>query len=215
MRTIPLLVTLALSLAACAPPGPGPTTTIVPAPAPAESLPDISITIPRSIGAFEFVVRQDFDDPSMGSMVRYRDADSLEADVFLYPGPDLGTRCPEQCARRALKAEIDGFSRTMRDRSYLQSFKVLSGADLTPPAGARWIIGHHLHATVRYKARHLRAQHSDYWIVYIPGLRLKVRATFDESPTREAALDRFLTQVVSEFTGSPNGEAAMRPGVRF
>ena len=165
---------------------------------------------PRRIGEFRFVKRDDYDNPELGYMARYRHADSLDADVFVYPGPDLATRCNESCAREALKAERDEFMKAfdiMMERGRYQRIQVLGESPLTPAAGAPWKMGHRLHLIVRAEDKD---HHSDFWIVYLPGKRLKVRATFDHTPAREAQLDRFLDQVVAEFTG-PGEKVAERP----
>lgn len=166
----------------------------------ASEAPPIRIAIPGRIGPFRFVRRQDFDDAALGTMVRYRhESDSLEADVFLYPGPDLAATCNDACARRALKEEHEGFVQQfdeLRSRGYVQRIRLLSQAPLVPPAGARWTMGHELHLEVR---RDGLDQHSDFWLVYLPGIRFKIRSTFTETPARVAALAAFTDEAPGAF----------------
>jgi hypothetical protein len=163
------------------------------------TVPEVALRLPQAIGEFRFVGRQDFDDPSQGAMFRFRHADSLQADVFLYPGPDLDTNCALACARTALKGELDGFRTALEDvqaRGQLERFRILSGADIPRPADAPWAIGHRLHLQVRVAGVE---EHSEYWLVYLRGVRMKVRSTYVETAARTAALERFLGDVADAF----------------
>ena len=166
----------------------------------AGGIPDVSLRLPQEIGDFRFVGRQEYEDASHGAMFRFRTADSLVADVFLYPGPDLNTDCPLDCARRLLKSEHEGFRNALGELKRLgrhEAYKHLSNAAIPRPADASWAIGHRVHGQVSTDGVH---RHSDYWLVYLRGTRLKVRSTFVETPARVAALERFLSEVVDAFT---------------
>lgn len=200
MRVLNVAVPFVLVLAACG----GGRAPAAEAPAPAGAQAQVpQLYIPDRVGEFRFIGREDFDDPNDGSMFRFEHADSLVADVFLYPGPDFGADCPLDCASDLLRREHEGFVAgfdVMKSRGYVDDIRVLSGGALTPPAGAAWRIGHRLHLSVTRKGQQ---QHSDQWIVYLPGTRLKVRSTFVESPARVARLETFLDGVVTAFLTEP------------
>jgi hypothetical protein len=65
-----------------------------PDPAPARL---IAIQIPGSIAGFAFVTRRDYEDPALGVQRRYANPVGLEADVYVYPGPDFAASCPAAC----------------------------------------------------------------------------------------------------------------------
>jgi hypothetical protein len=212
MRTFTLL-SLSLLLAACG--GGGATAGAAPSPAAGgkASTPSpvggaraatlrIQVGEPKNVGGFTYLERRNWPDPSLGEMLRYEHSSGMQADVFVYPGPDLATECPLECARQKLQEEIGGFPDQMRAQTIISGFKTTSEAELVPPAGVRWRVGRHQHALVTYTSRG-REQHTDYWIVYFPGYRLKVRSTFDETPERIAALEQFLAAVGPAFSSSP------------
>ncbi len=208
MRVRFAVVPLVLLLAACGGrtgAGAAPAPSAAPAAAP-------QLYIPSRVGEFSFAGRQDFDDPNDGSMFRFEHADSLQADVFLYPGPDFAADCPLACARDLLRQEHEGFVSQfpeMKRLGYVEEIRVISAAPLTPPAGAPWRIGHRMHFAV---TREGRDEHSDLWIVYLPGTRMKARSTFTESPARVANLESFLGGVVTAFmTEPPPKERNERP----
>jgi len=61
------------------------------------------LRIPPRVGTFVLSGRQDFPQPGAGSRFRYVAPDSLYADLYLYPGPDLGERCDLACAERVIE----------------------------------------------------------------------------------------------------------------
>lgn len=171
--------------------------------------PRIRVDIPPAIGPFKFVRRQDYDDAALGTMVRYRhESDSLEADVFVYPGPDLAVRCDTPCAREELKSEYQGFIEQfeeLRARGYFESIRVVAEQPLVPPAGAPWAMGQRIHLSVR---REGREQRSEFWLAYLPGIRFKVRSTFVETPARVAAVQDFVDSAVVSFARTRGGDSS-------
>lgn len=202
-----ILLLLAGGVVGCAPGAPAASS-----PAPVSSaipLPDVTLRLPSAVGAFRFVARQDFEDPSQGAMFRFRTSDSLAADVFLYPGPDLEGDCPLDCARRLLESEQKGFSTAMAElkaSGRIESYRKVSDASLSRPDGAAWAIGHRIGMRVRMAG----AEHqSHFWLVYLAGVRLKVRSTFIDAAGREGALEEFLSNVVEAFV-APAAPAVTR-----
>lgn len=162
--------------------------------------PSLEMTVepPDTVAGFRLIARQQYPDPSLGFLFRYELAPGMQADVFVYPGPDLAQRCDLGCARSLLTREVDGFPTAMQQQTALRSYRTESRSAITPSSGDRWRIGEHLHGVVHYSDRG-HEQHTDYWLVYFAGYRLKVRSTFDSSAEREATLQRFLGQVAGAF----------------
>ena len=187
-----------LVIAACArPPG----TPARPAPAPA-SADAIAIQVPDSIAGFAFARRHDYEDPALGVALRYVGAGGVEADVYLYPGPDFATDCPAACAQAHLAAEVRDFEAniipTMVERGYVQSASVAATQSLARPEGAVWQLGHRVTLAV---TRDGGAQRSEFYLYYLPGYRVKLRATFADTPQHRAAIDAFARAAVPALAG--------------
>ena len=156
----------------------------------------LTIGIPSQVADFGFAVRHDFDDPSDGVQLRYSGPDSVDADVFVYPGPDFARRCAQACAAKQLDEEIAVFRSSFPELiklGYVQSIAVVSEEPLTPPAGAPWRLGRHLELAV---TRSERLLHSEYYLFYVPGFRVKVRSTFDDSAPHRKSVDGFVSHIV-------------------
>ena len=156
----------------------------------------LTIGIPHQVADFGFVMRHDFDDPSDGVQLRYSGPDSVDADVFVYPGPDFAQRCAQPCAAKQLDEEIAVFRSSFPELiklGYVKSIAVVSEEPLTPPSGAPWRLGRHLQLDVTRSARPLR---SEYYLFYVPGFRVKVRSTFDDSAPHRRSVDGFVSQIV-------------------
>ena len=167
--------------------------TPAPEPAPAHIL---TIGIPHQVADFGFVMRHDFDDPADGVQLRYSGPDSVDADVFVYPGPDFAQRCAPACAAKQLDEEIAVFRSSFSEPiklGYVKSIAVVSEEPLTPPSGAPWRLGRHLQLDV---TRSQQPLHSEYYLFYVPGFRVKVRSTFDDSAPHRRSVDGFVSQIV-------------------
>jgi hypothetical protein len=159
----------------------------------------ISLHIPDSIGVFANSERKDFDDPSLGTMIRYQRADSLRVDVFVYPGADLAKECPIDCARKFIDAEVDDFISAfpeMIKRGYSDSITVVTRRTLTPAPDDRWPLGRYLRMRMVTKGV---VDNSDYYLFYLPGFRLKLRATYPADSASAIAVEDFSHQVVPAF----------------
>jgi hypothetical protein len=163
----------------------------------------IDLRVPDSIGAFRRIQRKDFEDPSQGVMLRYRRADSLTADLFVYPGPDLAKKCDLACAREVLKREGDDFAQVFPEmirRGYVDTISVASDSALTPDSAASWRLGRHMRFLERQGGQ---PRWSDLYVYYLPGFRLKVRATYLPEPALAAGIAQFAASAVPAVTGPP------------
>ena len=159
----------------------------------------INLRIPDSVGVFAETERKDFDDPSLGTMIRYQRADSLRVDVFVYPGADLTKQCPVDCARKYIDEEVDDFISAfpeMIKRGYSDSIAVITRRTLAPAPDDRWELGRYLRMRMVTKGV---VDNSDYYLFYLPGFRLKLRATYPADSASAIAVEAFSHQVVPAF----------------
>ena len=159
----------------------------------------ISLHVPDSIGAFANVQRKDFDDPSLGVMIRYQRADSLRVDVFAYPGPDLAQDCPTACALKFIDEEVDDFVGAfpeMIKRGYSDSIAVVARRPLAPAPDDRWKMGRYLRMRMVTKGV---IDNSDYYLFYLPGFRIKLRATYPVDSASAVAVEDFSHRVIPAF----------------
>ena len=197
------MLALASLAAACARgPDPSPAPSAAPAPAtvPVADLAPIAIRIPPAVGAVTMRTRRDYEDRAAGTMLRYAGPDSMIADVFVYPGPDLASRCSISCAQDVLRNEASSFEQSFPEMirlGYVEAAKVTSRGPLMPPDGAAWRLGEHISAAM---TRDKQAQRSDFYLFYLPGYRVKIRATYVETPARITALRNFAAELVPALT---------------
>ena len=178
----------------------------------------VSLGVPQSIGSWVFAGRHDYPDPALGVLVRYQRPDSLRVDVFAYPGPDLATRCPLACARDALDKEITDFVSIfpeMIKRQYVDTIFVVSDQTLTPSADNAWQLGRHLVLSVVSKGT---AERSDFYLYYLRGFRIKLRASYVADSSRVHGVQEFAQIVVPAMLTRPpvaqrdsSGASAERP----
>jgi len=162
----------------------------------------VTIAVPKQVAGFEFVSRHDYDDPASGVQLRYANADSVMADVFVYPGPDLSQKCAQPCAAQALDAEIADFHSSIPElikRGYVQAMTVVSEEPLVPPAGAAWRLDRHMKLAV---TRHDRPMRSEFYLYYLPGYRVKIRSTFDDTTPHGQSVQGFASGLVPEMVGA-------------
>jgi hypothetical protein len=159
----------------------------------------ITLPIPDSIGGFTLVDRHTFEDPALGSRLRYAGGDSMSADLFLYPGPAVGAPCDTGMALQAMADQIAGFREgfpTMIERHYVDEIAVASDDRLEPAAGARWCAGRHLTLDV---IRDGTPQHSDYYLYVLSGYFVKVRITYRFSDARLALEQAFVADLFTRL----------------
>jgi hypothetical protein len=185
-------------------PGPGapaadPAPPAAPAP-PAPSAPQGGqIRIPTEVAGFRLTGRRDFEQPGAGSVFRSTGTDSLFADVYLYPGPGLDARCDVDCAARVLAQEAEGFETielpALVEDGTILSFELLAHDTLAAPADAAWRVGRQVRVDLVYPDE--RGLRRSEWVVrYLPFARVKVRATYRETPERTERVAAFVRELI-------------------
>jgi hypothetical protein len=159
-----------------------------------------SVQAPGELAGFAIVSRQDYEDPAMGTQVRYG-RDELYVDIFIYPGVPVTTGCDAACAvSSAAEGFIGSLPGLVREGHY-ESMDVTADEPLRPSAGAPWAFGRHLTMSVR---RQGRALESHYWLYSMPGYFLKVRSSYPASPGARAHVQRFVDELPGKMmTSSP------------
>ena len=179
---------------------PPPSSSAAAAETPAPPRASVAIRIPRTVAGFSMKARRDYEDRALGTQLRYEAADSTIADVYIYPGPDLASDCPMECAKTAIATEAktfeSGFPEMIR-LGYVQAIGVTAREELAPPSGAAWQLGQHLTMAV---TRDSLAQRSELYLFYVPRYRVKIRATYVETPERLAAIRAFASELVPALT---------------
>jgi hypothetical protein len=156
----------------------------------------VRLGVPQSVGPWVFAGRHDYPDPALGVLVRYQRPDSLRVDVFAYPGPDLASRCPLACAKDVLAREINDFVGAfpeMIKRQYVDTVFVVSDKTLSPAADNAWQLGRHLVLGVVSKGT---AERSDFYLYYLRGFRIKLRASYVADSSRVHGVEEFAQMVV-------------------
>lgn len=174
-----------------------------------EARPPIKLSVPESIGVFALADRHDYEDRSLGVLLRYQRADSLRVDVFVYPGPDLASDCPLTCATKFLDDEVQSFSDAfplMLQRKYVDSIAITWREPLTAGASDAWRIGRHLRV---HQLRDGQRQLGDYYLFYLPGVRVKLRASYAVDSALSVAVADFSRRVVPALT-APDAPATAK-----
>lgn len=190
-----LAIVVLLSAIACAG---GSGAGVVPGEAPQPAAPTgPALRLPPTVAGFNLSGRRNFDDPRAGSVFRYVAPDSLYADVFLYPGPDLGANCNVQCATRVIQQEAGQFEHTdlpaMVQQNSIQSFTIELRESLQPPADSTWKLGAHVRAMLQ---RGNRTETSEFYVYYIPRTRVKIRVSYLDSGSRRQAVEAFIAALM-------------------
>jgi hypothetical protein len=161
------------------------------------------LRIPSRVATFRLGGRRDYEDRALGIQLRYLAADSLYADVYLYPGPDFGARCDSLCAAEALAREVAQFQAEFPEflnRKYFDSIAVSAVDTLTPGPERPWRLGQHLRLAVTRAGKPAR---SDFYLFYLPRYRVKVRFTYEPTLERTEAADAFIRDLVPSLVGVP------------
>ena len=161
----------------------------------------ITLQIPDSIAAFQMSERKDFGGAD-GVMLRYRRADGLTGDVFIYAGPDLEKDCDIACARDVIRREGDDFIGSFPElirRGYVDSIAVASDSALTPPPNSVWRLGRHM----RFRTiRDGSPQWSDFYVYYLPDYRVKIRASYARDSSAARAIGQLAAAAAPTIAGS-------------
>jgi hypothetical protein len=148
-----------------------------------------SVVAPPEVAGFRMVGRHDYDNPAMGTTVRYGRDDDLYVDIYVYPGVQVTAECDATCA---VNTEADGFVRDFPElvrAGHYDALDVTGDERLQPPAGAAWGYGRHLQMKVRRQGRELE---SHYWLFSMPGFFLKARASYPASRGTRADVQKFV-----------------------
>ena len=101
--------------------------------------------------------------------------------------------------------EVDSFRAgfpEMVSHGYFERIEIASDESLVAPTGAVWRLGRHLRLGV---TRDGVKQRSDFYLFYSLGYRVKVRATYLETPERASAIAAFVTEAVAALgPGDPS-----------
>ena len=198
-----VLSALACSSAVRSSPVPAASPTVAASSSAQDSAARIAIRIPPRVAAFRMGSRRDYEQRSLGTQLRYLGPDSLLADVYVYPGPGFDERCDSACAAEYFEQEIAQFRADFPEmvrRRYYDSIAVVTESPHVPGAGRPWRVGRHLRLAVVREGKPAR---SDFHLFYLPGHRVKVRLTYDPSPTREQAIDAFVRDLLPQLLGAP------------
>ena len=159
------------------------------------------LRIARTVGEFQLTGTQRLDSAAGGGvLLRYVRADTLRADVFVYPGPDFATKCPEACAQRLLANEGDGFVQSlplMVERKFMDSATVRTDSLLPPTATGGWRLARQISLD---EYRHGAPVWSEFFLFYIDGARIKVRATYPREAARADGIASLARAIVAALT---------------
>lgn len=162
-----------------------------------------SLPIPDSVGDFAFVRREDFDDPRLGTSVRYgREADGMYFDVYVYPGPPANEKCPVSCAETRVMEETQSFIDSAPDfiqRGYFRRMDVKRNEAVTVPNGAAYRAGRHLVMEVVRGQGSTEPLESQFILYSFPGYMVKARVTYAPSPEMEGTVRTFVANLLQAF----------------
>lgn len=153
--------------------------------------------IPRRVSTFHLGVFERQEDASRSSLYRYVGPDSILFDVTLSPGPDLGTRCPLSCARDSLEATL---RLTGARADGTPPERTVRTDELAARPDSPWMLGRR---TVSRTTRDSVVTRTERHIYFLPGTRIWVSGTYEESPARDAVVAEFLRHVVDAFATPP------------
>lgn len=158
-----------------------------------------SLQVPRVVGEFTGMSRRNYPDPSLGSLFRFRTADSLHVDVYIYPAPGERHGCGAACVDSAARVQSVSFTNGIPEylrRGYFTAATVVADSGLVPGAGAAWRTGRMVRLDVEQDGV---GQRSDFFLYALPDFWVKLRATYaaDEDPERIARFGAALLEVLA------------------
>jgi hypothetical protein len=159
----------------------------------------IEFAVPDKIAGFKLINQERFENRDYGTMYRYAGADSLVADVFVFPGPALGNPCDTAVAFRAIEDQVAGFREgfpMMIQQHYVDEIAVAHDDRLARAADDPWCAGRHLTLNV---IRNGFPQRSDFYLYALPGYFVKVRTTFAPSASRLALHRDFIAELFPQL----------------
>ncbi|HYR07230.1 MAG TPA: hypothetical protein VEQ60_05665 [Longimicrobium sp.] len=149
------------------------------------------VTAPPQVAGFSMAGRHDYEDPRLGTTVRYSRGE-LIVDIYVYPGVQVDAQCDAACA---VNSEVDGFIGDFPElirAGHYEKLSVSSDEPLQPSPGAPWRYGRHLAMNVRREGRDME---SHFWLYSMPGFFLKVRASYPASPAARREVQAFVDEL--------------------
>jgi hypothetical protein len=165
--------------------------------------PGFSLTAPEAVGEFRLAGREDFDDPRLGTSVRYARRDGFYFDVYVYPGVPADSSCPRACAEERVEEETDEFVDSFREfisRGYYRRMDVRSNERVDVPAGVPWRAGRRLVMEVVRGQGPTTPLESQYILYSFPGYMVKVRVTYPPSPETAETVRAFVAELLPALT---------------
>lgn len=167
--------------------------------------PQFSLSIPEVVGAFRLVNEEAYEDPRLGTGLRYARPDDFYLDVYVYPGIPRDSACPAACAQARVDAETQRFTAELPQliqRGYYTRMDVRSSDAVARLEGAAWLAARHLRMEVVRAQGGQGPQESDFILYAFPGYTVKVRATYAPSPASAEVVRAFTAEFLTRLVRS-------------
>lgn len=164
--------------------------------------PGFQISYPETVGDFRLARREDYEDPRLGSRLRYGRGDGTFIDVYVYPGVKADSTCPVACAEDRVAAEVNEFVGSFPElvrRGYYRRMDVTGDDAVAVPEGAPWRAGRELVMEVVPGEGPATPQESRFILYSFPGYMVKVRATHPPSATAAGTTRRFVADLLAQL----------------
>lgn len=191
-RTTIGLILLAGSLVAC---GGHPAPQVGPA-HPTGPRPADLFQLPREVPGYTFVDTSAFPQANAGISYRYRGANGLRPDVYLYPHPPAASLCRGECRDDAARVEAANFRDLLPaliERKYYDSMVVIGDEPLRVPSGS-WV-GEGRHLTLR-TVSHGQTATSHFMVWAGAETYLKIRATYPIGTVPDTQVRAFAEEIL-------------------
>ena len=162
---------------------------------------DVTIRVPAAVGTFKLVGRHDYADRASGTQLDYLGSGRLPANAFVYPAPKTTQGCAT-CADSLVHAETMAFVASIPElvrRGLFRSASATQVEKLDPPPRAAWLAGRHVALSVM---RNSEARRSDFYLFLLRGYRVKVRATYIDTPGAREQVRAFTEELLRVLPAS-------------
>lgn len=156
----------------------------------------VSVNVPDTVGRFTFGGRRDYEDPRLGSSIRFNHPNGTYADVFVWGGTRVTETCDAVCA---VNAEADGFIASFPEfirAGHYRAVELTRDEPLRPGADALWAAGRHLTLKADKDGQ---MQESHYYVWSFPGFMLKVRASYPPSAEGLRQVEEFAAELLTKI----------------
>lgn len=167
------------------------------------SRPGVALHTPEAVGEFRLANREDYEDPRLGTSLRYARPDGFYLDVYVYPGVPPDGTCPATCAQRRVDEEAEAFTvgfPELIQRGYYSRMDVRSSEALPPSGGDAFLGARHLRMEVVRAQGPRTPLESDFILYAFPGYMVKVRATYPPSTTATDTVREFVAELLPLLT---------------